>query len=162
PIGKYRPWIIASAPVMAIAIWALMAPLAHPTGLYLILWLLVFYLGGSMFNLAQAAWAASLASDYAERPRVFGWMQIIGILAGLGPGRVPLRQASPDPDRLRRLWGHPDDPDGHPRWPADPHRSQHLRRGLLRQRLCHRHSRHGRRHRRRGAAGAQQGPLQRA
>lgn len=84
PIGKYRPWIIASAPVMMIAIWQLLVPPANAGPVYLIIWLLVFFLGGSMFNLAQAAWAASLASHYAERPRVFGWMQIVGIAAGIG------------------------------------------------------------------------------
>jgi GPH family glycoside/pentoside/hexuronide:cation symporter len=83
PIGKYRPWILASAPILMIATWQLFVPPAGAGIAHIIIWSLVFALGGSMFNLAQAAWASNLASDYKERPRVFGWMQIMGILAAM-------------------------------------------------------------------------------
>ena len=82
-IGKYRPWILASAPIIMISIWRLLIPPAGADSLYLIFWLVVLYAGSSMFNLGQAAWAANLATGYDDRSRIYGWMQMIGVAAAL-------------------------------------------------------------------------------
>jgi Na+/melibiose symporter-like transporter len=81
PIGRYRPWLLAAAPVVMLAIWRLFMP---PQGIgagYLVMWLVVLSAGGSMLALGLAAWAASLAASYHDRSRVYGWMQAVGVAA---------------------------------------------------------------------------------
>ena len=82
-IGKYRPWILASAPIIMVSVRRLFVPPAGADSLYLIVWLLILYIGLSMFNLGQAAWAASLATDYDDRSRIYGWMQMVAVAAAL-------------------------------------------------------------------------------
>ncbi|QUD89748.1 MFS transporter [Phenylobacterium montanum] len=81
PIGRYRPYVIAAAPILMIAIYKLFLP-AKGVGLsYMVLWLVVLYAGNSMYILGQAAWGAVLATDYHERSRTYGWMQALGVAA---------------------------------------------------------------------------------
>ena len=55
-IGRYRPWLVAGAPVVMVGLYQLyMAPVGFSAG-YLLVWLLVLYLGWSMMSLAMSAW----------------------------------------------------------------------------------------------------------
>jgi GPH family glycoside/pentoside/hexuronide:cation symporter len=83
PIGRYRPWILASIPFIVIGIWRLFMPSQGITQVYLIFWLLVLAIGNSMFSLGQAAWAANLVTGYTSRARLYGWMQGIGVTASV-------------------------------------------------------------------------------
>jgi len=70
PLGRFRPWLIASTPVLMLA--AAMLFFAKP-GIdlnYLWLWLLVGYLGFSMGSLSQTAWGAVISPDYDQRSRI--------------------------------------------------------------------------------------------
>lgn len=77
--GRYRIWTLAGAPVLMAAIYMLfMAPAG--VGLsYIMIWLLVMYLGTSMLSLSHSAWAATLAKTYNERARIFGVMAAVGV-----------------------------------------------------------------------------------
>lgn len=82
-IGRFRVWLIASAPVLMLAAWMLF--MAEPGVGILHLWigLVVVYIGFSMGSLAQTAWAAVLSPDYNERSRIYGWWQtgnVLGII----------------------------------------------------------------------------------
>ncbi len=84
-LGRYRPWMIASAPVLMLAalmMFVLVRPGAGPG--YLFVWLLVLYLGFSVGTLSQLGWASVLAPEYDQRSRVYAWWQafnIIGVIA---------------------------------------------------------------------------------
>lgn len=82
-LGRYRPWLLAGGPIVMLAAYMLF--MAHPgiTELYLIGWLLVLYLGVSILTLAQAAWGASLATDYHDRSRVYGVIQAVGVIGAV-------------------------------------------------------------------------------
>ncbi|HEY1426688.1 MAG TPA: MFS transporter [Caulobacteraceae bacterium] len=84
PIGRYRPWMLLGLPFLIIGIHQVLIPGPHPTIPYLIGWLFFTYLGYSMLTLGQTAWAATLATSYAERPRVFGWLQGVAVLGSVG------------------------------------------------------------------------------
>ena len=84
PIGRYRPWVIAGAIVLVFSIYKAFNPPAGVGVGYLILWLLVVYAGYSMYVLGQAAWGASIAVNYNDRSRTYGWMQAIGVIASIG------------------------------------------------------------------------------
>ena len=82
-IGRYRPWLLAGAPLVMVSIWQLLMPPPNVGPAHLITWMLVLSAGSSMFALGQAAWAAGLASGYNDRSRVYGWMQSIPVAAAV-------------------------------------------------------------------------------
>jgi Na+/melibiose symporter-like transporter len=90
PIGRYRPWMMLGAPVLMLAIYMMYeAPVGASRG-YLLLWLLVMYLGMSLLLLAANAWAAALAVTYAQRSRIFGAMQGLGTLGAIAILVIPI------------------------------------------------------------------------
>lgn len=74
--GKFRPWLVASAPVLVIAIAMLFGASRSASMIYLWGWLLFAFLGFSMIVLSHLAWTATLSSNPQERTRVFAWWQI--------------------------------------------------------------------------------------
>ncbi|WP_156678011.1 MFS transporter [Sphingomonas profundi] len=76
PWGRFRPWLLASAPVLVVPILMLFGAERGATTLYLWVWLLVVFLGFSMIVLSHLAWTATLSSDPAGRTRVFAWWQV--------------------------------------------------------------------------------------
>ncbi|HEV2363994.1 MAG TPA: MFS transporter [Caulobacteraceae bacterium] len=82
--GRYRVWLIAGAPILIAGLWALFMAPPKFSGAYLFSWLLVMYLGLSIMSLAHPAWAATLATHYHERSRLFGIITAVGVVGTLG------------------------------------------------------------------------------
>ncbi len=79
PFGRFRPWMAAGVPIFALAAFELfMAPIGVGPA-YLIGWLLVFYIGYSILLLSHVSWASTLARDYHERSRIFGFIQVVSV-----------------------------------------------------------------------------------
>ncbi|MGZ3402669.1 MAG: MFS transporter [Phenylobacterium sp.] len=90
PLGRYRPWMMLGAPVLMVAIYMMYeAPVGASRG-YLLLWLLIMYLGMSLLLLAANAWAAALAVSYTQRSRIFGAMQGLGTLGAIAILVIPI------------------------------------------------------------------------
>jgi Na+/melibiose symporter-like transporter len=89
-LGRYRPWILAGAPLVLLGIYELLMPSGHPTTLMLIVWLLVTYAGMSMMTLGLAAWSTVLARGYHDRSRVFAIQQAMGVIGSLAILSLPL------------------------------------------------------------------------
>ena len=82
-VGRFRLWLILSAPVLMLAAWMLFMAEPGVRAVHLWIWLAVVYVGFSMGSLAQTAWAAVLSQDYNERSRIYGWWQtgnVLGII----------------------------------------------------------------------------------
>ena len=82
-LGRFRLWLILSAPVLMLAAWMLFMAEPGVGTLHLWIWLAVVYVGFSMGSLSQTAWAAVLSPDYNERSRIYGWWQtgnVLGII----------------------------------------------------------------------------------
>ncbi len=82
-LGRFRLWLILSAPVLMLAAWMLFMAEPGVGTLHLWIWLAVVYVGFSMGSLSQTAWAAVLSPDYNERSRIYGWWQtgnVLGLL----------------------------------------------------------------------------------
>lgn len=88
-IGRFRPWLALSAPVLILASIAIYFPPQGVGTFYLIVWLLVVYLGFSMLTLSQAGWGATLVAEYHQRSNVYGWIQAVGVLGAVGVLLVP-------------------------------------------------------------------------
>jgi Na+/melibiose symporter-like transporter len=82
-IGRFRPWLIVGAPITMAAAYMLFMAQPGITEGYLIGWLLVLYVGISILTLSQAAWGASLATDYNDRSRVYGVIQAVGVVGAV-------------------------------------------------------------------------------
>ncbi|HLI66558.1 MAG TPA: MFS transporter [Caulobacteraceae bacterium] len=80
PVGRYRPWLISSVPILMLAVFMLFEPLTKVTVAYLFGWLFLYYIGTSILGLSHSAWASVIAAKYHERSRVFGVLQVVGIL----------------------------------------------------------------------------------
>ena len=90
PLGRYRAWMLAGAPILMLALYKLfMAPHGFPAG-YLVLWLLVMYLGNSIVYLSTSAWGATLATLYHERSRLFGMLTAVGVGGALMVLLIPI------------------------------------------------------------------------
>lgn len=89
-MGRYRPWMIIGAPILAASIYALfMAP--HGVGFgYLIVWLLIYYLATSILALGHSAWGATLSTRYHERSRVFGIVAAVGVIGAVIVLLIPI------------------------------------------------------------------------
>ncbi len=88
--GRYRVWLAIGAPILMIAVYALFEA---PTGIgsaYLIGWLLIFYLGTSILSLGHSAWAATLATEYHQRSRVFGVLAATGVIGAVVVLLIPI------------------------------------------------------------------------
>ncbi|HZC16637.1 MAG TPA: MFS transporter [Caulobacteraceae bacterium] len=81
--GRYRPWLLAGAPILMLAVFMLFNPVTRVTYPYLIAWLFIYYIGTSVLGLSHSAWASVIAANYHERSRVFGVMQIVGVLGAV-------------------------------------------------------------------------------
>jgi Na+/melibiose symporter-like transporter len=80
-IGRFRPWLFASVPVLMIAMAAAYIPPRAVSAAYLVGWLLVLYAGYSILLLAQLSWGALIVEEYHARSRIYGWIQVV---TGLG------------------------------------------------------------------------------
>ncbi len=92
-LGRYRPWLIAGAPIVMAAVYMLFMAKPGITEAYLVGWLLVLYIGISILTLSQAAWGASLATDYDDRSRVYGVIQAVGVVGAILILLLPLALA---------------------------------------------------------------------
>lgn len=89
PWGRFRPWLVAGAPVMMLATAVLFLARPGVGPLYLGVGLTLAYAGWSICVLAQTAWGALLSRDYHERSRVYSWWQAFNLLGLLAVILVP-------------------------------------------------------------------------
>ena len=89
-IGRYRPWLLLGGPFAMLGLYKILTPPSHVGAPYLIVWLVVSYLGLSMLNLGLAAWGAVLAKDYNERSRFYGWTQAMAVIGAIGLLLLPV------------------------------------------------------------------------
>lgn len=89
-LGRYRLWTLIGGPLLMLGLYMLMEAEQGVGRGYLIVWLLVMYLGMSILILSHAAWASTLARTYDERSRLFGVMTGAGVIGSLGVLAVPI------------------------------------------------------------------------
>ena len=90
PIGRYRAWMLAGAPILMVGLFMLFHAPVGATIIYLITWLLIMYLGLSILTLSHSAWAANLATSYQERSRIFGVLAAVGVCGALMALIIPI------------------------------------------------------------------------
>ncbi|MDR7229783.1 Na+/melibiose symporter-like transporter [Caulobacter sp. BE264] len=81
--GRFRPWLLTGLPIAVLAVWMLFMARPGVGGGYILLWLIMGFLGQSMASMAHVAWAARIAPEYSQRTRLFGWWQAFTVLGTL-------------------------------------------------------------------------------
>lgn len=89
-LGRYRLWMMASAPILMVALYMLYQAQPGVSRIYIVGWLLVMYLGMSILLLSGNAWASVLATTYKERSRIFGVMAGLGVLGAIVVLLIPI------------------------------------------------------------------------
>jgi glycoside/pentoside/hexuronide:cation symporter, GPH family len=83
--GRRRHWCVIAAPVVmlgVVAVFVVPFPgLVSPA--YLIVSMLIFYVGSTMYNISLYAWGAELSRDYHERSRITAYLQFALLLGNL-------------------------------------------------------------------------------
>jgi GPH family glycoside/pentoside/hexuronide:cation symporter len=90
PIGRYRPWLLAGAPITMVGVYELLNPPPGAGPTHLVIWMLIAYAGVSMLNLSLAAWASVLSGRYHERSRVYGVTQGLAVTGAVGLMLLPV------------------------------------------------------------------------
>ena len=88
--GRYRPWMAIGAPILMLALYMLYQAPPGISETYLVIWLLVVYLGMSILLVAGNAWASTLATSYKQRSRIFGAMLAMGVLGAVAALLIPV------------------------------------------------------------------------
>lgn len=89
--GRRRVWMLASVPILMLAIYKLFMPdPGDASAVYLLIWLVVLWLGWTMLFIPYYAWAAELSPEYNERSRITGWRSSIGLAANVLSKLVPV------------------------------------------------------------------------
>ena len=94
--GRYRLWLMCGAPVLMLAVYMLFIPPGGVSYAYLIGWLFIYYIGTSLITLSHSSWASAIAHKYHERSRVFGIIQVIGVLGATTVLIFPIVMAKRD------------------------------------------------------------------
>ena len=88
--GRRRIWMLAGAPIALGATYFLLNPPGGSTWGYLLLWLMIFYIGWSMVFIPHQTWGTELATDYDERTRIAGFRETGAFVGYLCATIVPL------------------------------------------------------------------------
>ena len=80
PLGRYRAWFVAGAPIVMLGTYMLFNPPKDMTASYLATWYMLLWVGISMMAIASSAWGASLARGYNDRSRLFAWAIPVAIV----------------------------------------------------------------------------------
>lgn len=73
PLGRRKFWVATSLPLLAIAIWMILAPAPGAGAVYLGTWLAVLYVGVTAMQVNHISWGSELTVDYNDRLRFMGW-----------------------------------------------------------------------------------------
>lgn len=107
--GRRRPWVVASAPLLMLSIWALFFPPAGAGVLWLIVALFAVTAANTMLSIAHAAWSADISGTYNDRSRVQAAILMVTIggslLAMLLPALFEGKAADPVTLRAHLLGG---------------------------------------------------------
>jgi len=88
--GRYRLWTMIGCPFMMAGVAAMFFAPPSVGVAYLVVGLLIVYLGQSMLDLSHRAWAVTLAPTYDDRSRVFGALTAVGLCGGASVILIPI------------------------------------------------------------------------
>ncbi len=74
-LGRRKPWLILSAPLVAVSVWMLLVPPEGAGIFHVALWLTLLTLAWTVALTPYFAWGAELSGDYGERATITSWRE---------------------------------------------------------------------------------------
>lgn len=71
-IGRRKAWILFGIPLKMLGIYMIFFAAPGVGPLYLLVWLMVLYLGWTMIQIPYGAWGAEMSGEYHQRTRITG------------------------------------------------------------------------------------------
>jgi GPH family glycoside/pentoside/hexuronide:cation symporter len=90
PLGRRKPWLIASGILTMISAWFLFSPPAHPSLAYFFIWYVAVYFAWTLVEIPHVAWGAEITRDYQQRSRVFTFRIFAQFCGGVAFFLLPL------------------------------------------------------------------------
>ncbi|HEX7034636.1 MAG TPA: MFS transporter [Pseudomonadales bacterium] len=83
--GRRRHWCVLATPVIMLGVLLVfIVPVpAAVTPAYLLVSMVIFYTGSTMYTISHYAWGAEISRDYHERSRVTGFIHLASLLGSL-------------------------------------------------------------------------------
>jgi glycoside/pentoside/hexuronide:cation symporter, GPH family len=101
--GRRKPWLVAGAPLLMMAMVAFLSPPKEIGTFYLGLTAFLFYISWTLVMIPYYSWGAELSRDYAERTRINGFRETGRMFGVLIATLLPIIVlSSPDPS-LREI-----------------------------------------------------------
>ena len=101
--GRRKPWLVAGAPLLMMAVVAFLSPPQEIDTLYLGVTAFLFYIAWTLVMIPYFSWGAELSRDYAERTRINGYRETGRMSGVLIATLLPIIVlSSPDPS-LREI-----------------------------------------------------------
>ena len=88
--GRIKHWLIASVPVLMLGAFFMFMPMGETVSPgYLVVWLIVLWLGFTMLQTPHQSWVPMITTVYDERSRLFMWREIISTMTLLALLIIP-------------------------------------------------------------------------
>lgn len=88
--GRVKHWLVASIPILMIGAFFMFMPMGDSVSpAYLVVWLIVFWLGFTMLQTPHQSWVPMITTVYDERSRLFMWREIISTITLLSLLIIP-------------------------------------------------------------------------
>lgn len=87
--GKRRIWILLSAPLISISLYALFNPPEETGTIYLMTWTFAVYVAGTMAIVPLNAWGAEISPDYNQRSKITGIRAAFGLTGTMAALLIP-------------------------------------------------------------------------
>lgn len=79
--GRIKHWLVASVPVLMLGGFFMFMPMGETVSpAYLVIWLIVLWLGYTMLQTPHQSWVPMITTVYDERSRLFMWREIISTI----------------------------------------------------------------------------------
>jgi len=90
PLGRRRPWILVSLPIMMLGTYKIFVPPEAVGGAYFAGWLLFLYVGWTLLTISHISWGIELSDEYHERSRIAAYRQTAALLGSLAVAFIPV------------------------------------------------------------------------
>jgi glycoside/pentoside/hexuronide:cation symporter, GPH family len=87
--GRRRPWVLAGAPFLALALYFLLNPEQGSTVYYLGLWFVFLRIGTTMLGVPYAAWGMELSGEYDTRTRLQASREVFVLIGLIVAAAIP-------------------------------------------------------------------------
>lgn len=79
--GRIKHWLIGSVPILMLGAFFMFMPMGETVSpAYLVVWLIVLWLGFTMLQTPHQSWVPMITTAYDERSRLFMWREVISTM----------------------------------------------------------------------------------